>query len=176
MGMAKMALRVRSKALASVHDLVGYANRDLHEELRHTAFVTAAFLAIERATRRMTYVRAGHPKPLVVRAGGQVEVLEAGGLPLGVDKGPRFDAALQEREVQLSPGDLVFLYSDGLLEAAGPSGEQFGVERIVDALRPLPPELPVQGVLAAVVASLERFLSGAPLNDDLTAVCLRIKP
>lgn len=175
MGMAKMALRVRSQALGSLHDLVGYANRDLHQELRHTAFVTAAFLAVERSTRRMTYVRAGHPKPLVVRAGGQVEVLEAGGLPLGVDRGPRFDAALQEREVQLAPGDLVFLYSDGLLEAAREGAEQFGIERIIDVLRAVPPELPVQGVLAAVVASLERFLSGAPLNDDLTAVCLRIK-
>ena len=175
MGMAKMALRVRSQALGPIHDVVCYANRDLFQELRRTAFVTGAFLAIDRATRRMAYVRAGHPKPIVVRAGGEIEVLDAGGLPLGIDGGKRFDAALEEREVQLAPGDLVFLYSDGLLEAAA-GGEQFGMDRILDALRALPPDFPVQGVLAAVLASLERFLAGSPVGDDLTAVCLRIKP
>ena len=174
MGMAKMALRVRSQALGTVHDVVRYANRDLFGELRRTAFVTGTFLAIDRATRRMAYVRAGHPKPIVVRAGGAVEELDAGGLPLGIDGGKRFDAALEEREVQLSPGDLVFVYSDGLLEASDGT-EQFGVERIRGALRAVPPDLPVQGALAAVVASLDRFLSGMPLQDDLTAVCLRIK-
>lgn len=174
MGMAKMALRVRSQALGTVHDVVRYANRDLFGELRRTAFVTGTFLAIDRATRRMAYVRAGHPKPIVVRAGGAVEELDAGGLPLGIDGGKRFDAALEEREVQLSPGDLVFVYSDGLLEASD-GAEQFGVERIRGALSGIPPDLPVQGALAAVVASLDRFLSGMPLQDDLTAVCLRIK-
>jgi sigma-B regulation protein RsbU (phosphoserine phosphatase) len=109
MGMAKMALRVRSQALGSIHDVVRYANRDLFGELRRTAFVTGAFLAIDRATRRMAYVRAGHPKPILVRAGGDVEELDGGGLPLGIDGGQRFDAALQEREVQLAPGDLVFV-------------------------------------------------------------------
>ena len=174
MGMAKMVLRVRSQALGSVHTVVTCANRDLFSELRRTAFVTGVFLAIDRATRRMAYVRAGHPKPIVVRAGGAVEELDAGGLPLGIDGGKRFDAALEEREVQLSPGDLVFVYSDGLLEAAA-GGEQFGVERILDALRAAPPEVPVQAALAAVVASLDRFLAGTPLGDDLTAVALRIK-
>jgi phosphoserine phosphatase RsbU/P len=124
--------------------------------------------------RSMAYVRAGHPKPILVRAGGDVEELDGGGLPLGIDAGKRFDAALEEREVQLAPGDLVFVYSDGLLEAAA-AGEQFGTERILNALRAVPPDLPVQGVLAAVVASLDRFLAGTPLGDDLTAVCLRIK-
>ncbi|HEX7900585.1 MAG TPA: PP2C family protein-serine/threonine phosphatase [Planctomycetota bacterium] len=174
MGMAKMALRVRSQALGSVHDVVRYANRDLFSELRKTAFVTGVFLSIDRATRRMAYVRAGHPKPILVRANGVVEELEGNGLPLGIDGGKLFDAALQEREVQLAPGDLVFVYSDGLLEAAA-GGEQFGVERILAALRSIPPDLPAQGALAAVVASLDRFLAGTLLGDDLTAVCLRIK-
>ncbi|HYE98678.1 MAG TPA: SpoIIE family protein phosphatase [Planctomycetota bacterium] len=174
MGMAKMALRVRSQALGSVRDVVSYANRDLFSELRRTAFVTGVFLAVDRTTRRMAYVRAGHTKPIVRRANGTVEELGAGGLPLGVDGGKRFDAALEEGEIALAAGDLVFVYTDGLLEATA-GGEQFGVERILDGLRAAPPDLPVQGVLAAVVASLDRFLAGTPLGDDLTAVALRIK-
>ncbi len=174
MGMAKMALRVRSKALGSVRDLVALANADLFSELRRSAFVTGVFAAIDRDTRRMSYVRAGHPRPIVRRAGGDCEELDAPGLPFGVDGGKRFLAGLEEREVELFPGDVVFLYTDGLIEA-GPPSAQFGPERVKDALRAAPGELPAAEILGSVVAALDAFLGGAPLGDDLTAVCLKIR-
>jgi sigma-B regulation protein RsbU (phosphoserine phosphatase) len=172
--MAKMAFRVRSQGLGPVRDVVSGANRDLFAELRRTAFVTGVFAALDRQTRRLSYVRAGHPKPILRRVTGEVEELDAPGLPFGIDGGKRFEAGLEEREVQLHPGDLLFLYTDGIPEAAA-AGEQYGVERLKEAIRTAPPELPVQGVLAVVVAALDRFLAGSPLGDDLTAVCLRIR-
>jgi sigma-B regulation protein RsbU (phosphoserine phosphatase) len=174
MGMAKMALRVRSQALGSVRDRVALANADLYSELRRSAFVTGVFAAIDRDTRRMSYVRAGHPRPILRRAAGGCEELDAPGLPFGVDGGKRFTAGLEEREVDLEPGDVVFLYTDGLIEA-GPATAQFGPERVREALLAAPAELPAQAILAAVVASLDRYLAGEPLGDDLTAICLKIR-
>jgi serine phosphatase RsbU (regulator of sigma subunit) len=174
MGMAKMALRVRSQGLGPLREVVACANRDLFAELRRTAFVTGVFAAIDRASKRMSYVRAGHTKPILRRASGEVEELDAPGLPFGIDGGARFLAGLEEREVQLETGDVLFLYTDGLSEASA-AGEQYGTERLREVLRTAPPELPAQAVLAVVVASLDRFLAGAPLGDDLTAVCLKVK-
>jgi serine phosphatase RsbU (regulator of sigma subunit) len=174
MGMAKMALRVRSQALQSIRELVALANQDLYSELRRSAFVTGVFASIDRDTRRMAYVRAGPPRPIIRRAAGGCEELDAPGLPFGVDGGKRFLAGLEEREVELHPGDIVFLYTDGLIEA-GPATAQFGSERVRDALLAAPTELPAHAILAAVVATLDAFLAGAPLGDDLTAVCLKIR-
>jgi sigma-B regulation protein RsbU (phosphoserine phosphatase) len=174
MGMAKMALRVRSQALTTVKELVELANRDLFTELRRAAFVTGVFAAIDRDTRQMTFVRAGHPKPVVRRRKGGCEELEAEGLPFGVDSGQRFGAGLQECEVDLEPGDVVLLYTDGVIEAGPPTG-QFGVERLQQALSAAPGEGSAREILDSVMKSVDEFLAGQPLGDDVTLICLKIK-
>jgi serine phosphatase RsbU (regulator of sigma subunit) len=174
MGMAKMALRVRSQALTTVKELVELANRDLFTELRRAAFVTGVFAAIDRDTRQMTFVRAGHPKPVVRRRKGGCEELEAEGLPFGVDSGKRFSAGLEECEVDLEPGDVVLLYTDGVIEAGPPTG-QFGVERLQQALSAAPGEGSAREILDSVMRSVDEFLAGQPLGDDVTLICLKIK-
>lgn len=174
MGMAKMALRVRAGSPGSLRDLVAAANRDLFTELRRSAFVTGVVAVIDRPTRRMAYVRAGHPRPLLRRASGGCEELEAPGLPFGVDPGPRFSAALEEREVDLAAGDVLLLYTDGVIEA-GPEAGQFGMERLKQALLEAPAEAPASAILSAVTAALDGFLAGRPAGDDVTLVCLKIR-
>jgi serine phosphatase RsbU (regulator of sigma subunit)/anti-anti-sigma regulatory factor len=173
MGMAKMALRVRSQALGTLRELMVAANRDLFTELRRSAFVTGVFAVIERASRRLSYIRAGHPPPLLVRQGGACEELNAHGLPFGVDQETRFAAALEERDVPLAPGDVLLLYTDGVTEA-GPDSAQFGVERLKEALLAAPATATAREILDAVIASLDGFLAGRPLGDDLTLICLKI--
>ncbi len=173
MGMAKMAFRVRAQALGAPRDMMILANADLFHELRRAAFVTGFFALIDRATRRMAYVRAGHTPALLRRAGGGIEVLEGAGLPFGVDDGRRFAVGLEEREVQLAAGDILLLYTDGVTEAG--TADPFGDERLRQALESAPSGAPARDVLAHVTASLDGFLSGAPLSDDVTLVCLVIK-
>ena len=174
MGMAKMAFRVRSQAIGSVRDLMTYANQDLFTELRRTAFITGVFAVIDRDTRQMVYVRAGHPKPMLRRAKGGCEELEGQGLPFGVDKGPRFAAALEERAVDLEPGDLLLLYTDGVIEA-GPAAAQYGVERVKEALLAAPADQSARAVLDHVTASLDAFVGDDVMGDDVTMICLKIR-
>jgi serine phosphatase RsbU (regulator of sigma subunit) len=174
MGMAKMALRVRSQGLGTVKELMIAANRDLFTELRRAAFVTGFFAVIDRDTRVMNYVRMGHTKPLVRRAAGGCEELEAQGLPFGVDAGSRFGAGLEERDVQLEPGDVVLLYTDGVIEAGTPGG-QFGVDRLTQALLEAPADQPARAFLDSIVAVMDGFLAGQPPGDDVTLICLKIK-
>jgi serine phosphatase RsbU (regulator of sigma subunit) len=172
MGMAKMALRVRSQGLGTLKDLMSLANRDLFSELRRSAFVTGVVGWIERPTRTLTYVRAGHPRPLLRRASGGCEELDGTGLPFGVDAGVRFAAGLEEREVTLEPGDLVLFYTDGVIEAGPPSG-QFGMERLKEAFASAPADS-AKAAAEAVSAALDAFLAGQTLGDDVTLVVLRI--
>jgi serine phosphatase RsbU (regulator of sigma subunit) len=173
MGMAKMALRVRSQALGTLREIMAHANRDLFSELRRSAFVTGVFATIERSSRRMAYVRAGHTRPLLRRAAGGCLELEGEGLPFGVDEGRRFASGLDEREVGLAPGDVLLLYTDGVIEA-GPASGQFGVERLKQALLASPAEGTARAILDWVVGALDGFLGPQALGDDVTLVCLKI--
>jgi serine phosphatase RsbU (regulator of sigma subunit) len=175
MGMAKMAFRVRSQAHGSVKDVMTLANQDLFTELRRTAFITGVFASIDRDTYRMMYIRAGHPKPLLKKVkGGEVFELEGQGLPFGVDKGPRFAAGLQEQAVDLTPGDVLLLYTDGVIEA-GPATAQFGVERLKEAMETAPAGASAKGVLKHIADAVDAFVGDGVMGDDVTLICLKIK-
>jgi sigma-B regulation protein RsbU (phosphoserine phosphatase) len=122
----------------------------------------------------MTFVRAGHPRPVVRRRKGGCEELDAQGLPFGVDSGERFGAGLEEREIDLDPGDVVLLYTDGVIEA-GPATGQFGIERLQQALSAAPPDGSAREILDSVMEAVDGFLSGQPLGDDVTLICLKIR-
>ncbi len=174
LGMAKMALRVRSLGVGPLAEVAAWANADLFGELRRTAFITGFLASIDRRSRRMAYVRLGQPKPLLRRASGELLELEGGGLPFGVDAGARFGAALEERAVELEPGDVLFLYTDGLIEATAGT-EQFGVERVRESLRAAAADAAPKQILDGLVGAFDRFLAGARPGDDVTAVCLRVR-
>jgi serine phosphatase RsbU (regulator of sigma subunit) len=173
MGMAKMAWRVRMEAGPTLREAMIGANSDLFRELRRAAFVTGVAAWIERPTRRMTYIRAGHPPPLLRRGSGRLEELDAPGLPFGADDGKRFVLGLKEREVTLAAGDVLLLYTDGVIEAGTP--HPFGVERLRQAFKAAPAALPADATLACVTGALDAFLAGAAPGDDITLVCLKIR-
>lgn len=111
---------------------------------------------------------AGHVKPLVVRSSGQVEVLQADGMPLGLFEG----ASYVPSTVTLEAGDTIVLVTDGVTEARNSTGDLFGEDRVRGVLEG------VAGEPAAVVADslVERVRSfaGAPLRDDAAVLVLRV--
>jgi len=118
---------------------------------------------------RLTYSNAGHPPPLLVTARGTRPLTEGGPI-LGVFE----DAAFPSETLQLSPGDSLVVYSDGVTEAAAPDGEEFGLDRLVAAASAQsasrPAEL-VEGVLAAVRA----FSDTSASVDDATIAVLTFR-
>jgi hypothetical protein len=140
----------------------------LHRALRRTgdrrSFLTLFYGLLEPATGRLDWVCAGHPPPLLRRAGGGVEEpVIAGSLPLGA----REQAAPASGELTMAPGDQLVLFSDGLFETVGAAGEAFGYERIRH-------ELAAPGDASALHDrlrdALARHLGAQPLPDDLTLV------
>ena len=134
-------------------------------------FVALAYLLLQPGGR-VTYALAGQPAPLVrCRRGGRLEVIEGPApvhrLPLGALK----EGAWDLRELQLSPGDLLVLYSDGMTEAQNPAGEFFGEERLHATL------VGNDGQPAAIVdglmTELRAFVGDAEPYDDVTVVAVR---
>jgi len=97
-------------------------------------FVTAVYLVVDVSRGEMKLANAGHPFPLVLRKGGAVEAVRVGADGSGPALGMIPDENYQSVVVPLKPGDRVFVYTDGLYEAADASGEEFGPERLKAAL------------------------------------------
>ncbi|MCA1633264.1 MAG: SpoIIE family protein phosphatase [Acidobacteria bacterium] len=110
---------------------------------------------------------AGHLPPLLVR-GGDVSVIEATGLPLGVFCNERFTTD----HVRLSQGDALLLYTDGLSESQNFSGEEYGRDRLFKLVGERPALAPAE-LVAACLKDLSAFRAGMPGTDDLTILALR---
>jgi sigma-B regulation protein RsbU (phosphoserine phosphatase) len=122
----------------------------------------------EPLTRRLCYVNAGHHPPLLVgeRAHGiEIARLEAGGPVLGVLPAARYEQA----RCDVRPGDRLVLYSDGLIEATNPAGEEYGESRLREFLGTADAGSPDE-IRDAILASAGAFLGAAPPRDDLTLV------
>jgi sigma-B regulation protein RsbU (phosphoserine phosphatase) len=114
------------------------------------------------------YLNAGHNPGFLLRAAGRVDELPSGGVPLGLLPGSRY----QMRETSLEPGDLLCIYSDGITEAESPADEEYGNDRLIDALR-RHRAAPLAEVLDAIRGEVGEHGQGRPQGDDQTLVLIR---
>jgi sigma-B regulation protein RsbU (phosphoserine phosphatase) len=155
-------------------DLLDYLNRHLARSYtRNGTFVTAFYAVLDPAARTLTYSRAGHNPPRLVR-GGRVHSLDgAGALPLGILDGPAYEQAT----VAMEAGDLLLLYTDGITEAAPPAraGEPrdlFGTDRL-DALLIDCGATSAAGCVERVRREVTTFSQNARPTDDQTLIAIR---
>jgi sigma-B regulation protein RsbU (phosphoserine phosphatase) len=135
--------------------------------LRGSRFTTAFFADFDPATRVLTYIRAGHNVPLLRRASGEIQRLEEGDLPLGINPGALFPSG----SVTLAPGDLLVIFTDGVIEAVNERDEEFGETRLLDLVR-----ASATGTAAATLArfssAVETFVGFTRQHDDITWLIL----
>jgi predicted ATPase/serine phosphatase RsbU (regulator of sigma subunit) len=162
------SLRGQSGAQRSPAECLSRVNRLLHDSTSAEKFATVFYGILDPQTHRFRYCNAGHETPLVIRAAGGCTELSAGGPALGILDSFRFE----EGEVDLFPGDLLVMYSDGITEAMSPSHELFGRERLADLLQS-GRHLPAAELTSKVVQAVRRHEQGAPQSDDITLVALR---
>jgi serine phosphatase RsbU (regulator of sigma subunit) len=128
-----------------------------------------AFLGIYTvATGDMRFASAGHDPTILVRASGEVELLNPTGMPLGLMP----EAVYTASETKIEPGDTLVLYTDGITEAARPDDEMFERERLIDVCRDHRNESPEE-LAASIAATVDAFVEGVPYHDDRTLVILR---
>jgi serine phosphatase RsbU (regulator of sigma subunit) len=145
------------------------ANRRICADTQSDLFVTVFYGVLDPASDALAYCNAGHNPPYLLRAadGGAVEKLGNTGLALGILDGDLWE----EATIQVAPGDLLVLYSDGIPEAQNAAEAFFGEERLLRVLRHSR-DRPAGEVQAAVLAEVRAFVGNAPQFDDLTLMIL----
>lgn len=149
--------------------ILSAVNRQLCDETDEAMFVTAFCGVLDLRTGELRCANAGHNPPLIVGTDGTVHPLPTRpGLVLGYL--PRFD--YKEESTTLARGELLYLYTDGISEAANAREELFSVERLEEVLRNHCAD-DVRAVATATIAAVSRFVGDAPQSDDLTLLCIR---
>jgi sigma-B regulation protein RsbU (phosphoserine phosphatase) len=151
--------------LAALADLL---DRELDESTPGGVFVTL-FLAILDEARVLRYVNAGHNPQYVLRGDGHVERLSSIGLPIGLFGGHGY----KETRVSLVAGDLLFFYTDGLVEAENDRGDQFGAER-VEAILIEEHARGIDAVLERIERDVNAFRGAVEPLDDATLMAMRV--
>ena len=148
------------------------------EQLRHLVeqtsrrrmLVTVSVVLFDPQAKRITIASAGHP-PIVVRyASGHVELIELFAPPLGA----RLPVTIPQRNLNIGPGDIVVMHSDGVYECRGENGEAYGLDRLMECVRASRAG-DAESLRDEILRDVERFRGAAPQDDDVTVVVARVK-
>ncbi len=153
----------------SLGNLVAGLNRyACAHSLNGLRYTTALLVEFELATHGLRYVNAGHNAAVLRRAAGRFDRLEAGGLPLGIEA----QAGYEVGSLALSPGDLLVIFTDGMVEAVNEDGEEFGEQRLLELLRTSATGS-ARETLDQLMAAVDSYAQGTRQRDDMTCLVLR---
>ena len=151
--------------------LIGYApnismarvNYLLWESIERNQFVTAFHGILDASNKTLSYSNAGHNPPLLMKADGEVQFINYGELPLGMFRETRY----HQYHLLLEPGDVLVLYTDGVTEAQSPEGEEFGRDRLVQAVKENYHQ-PAREMIASLQMAILEWTAHAGASDDVT--------
>jgi phosphoserine phosphatase RsbU/P len=169
--MATFQASLRTLAAAapsSLVELVDGLNRyACAHSLGGLRFTTAFLTEFDPASGTLTSINAGHNAPVVRRRSGAIERLETGGLPLGIRSGASYESA----STTLHAGDLLVVFTDGVVEAENEKQEEFGEPRLLELVRGMHAGSAAQS-LGVVMASVDAFVGSARQHDDVTCLVM----
>jgi sigma-B regulation protein RsbU (phosphoserine phosphatase) len=171
--MAAALWREVGTAITSLR-IVQIVNRELSQNNNDDMFVTIFLAVLDIRTGIVDYINAGHPLPYHLRrASGEVVPVDGKpDLPLGLLGAAVFHSCT----LTLQPGDLIFAFSDGIIEASNDHDVLYGHARLQAELRAHGANLGPAELVGAIVESVQKFAGAAPESDDTTALALRWSP
>ncbi len=149
-------------------DIIGRVNRELSQSNPDMMFVTMFFALLTPETGEVEFCNAGHNPPYRLKGSELAPVEDARGIILGV----RANAKHAAGHLRLAPGEMIYLFTDGVTEATNAVAEQFGEARLEAVLRQAAGK-PSARIVDAVAAALRGFVDGAEPSDDITMLALR---
>ena len=169
---AKTIIKDLAESGMAVNDIFTKANEKLCENNESGMFVTAWMGILDTASGKLTVANAGHNPPLLKRADGSFEYLKTrAGFVLAGMEGVRYRAV----ELTLSPGDRIFLYTDGVTEATNSENQLYGEDRLLSFMNQNA-AMKGEEILPALKANIDEFVGEAPQFDDITMLMFDFKP
>lgn len=171
MVIAKILIKSQTQSGMAPSAVFTTVNSKLCENNEAGMFVTAWMGVMEISSGRLTFVNAGHNPPYLKKAGGTFELLKS---PAGFILAGMEDIRYRQSELMLEPGDVLYLYTDGVTEATDDNNNMYGDARLKAALddsREAEPD----SLLPAIKRDLDEFVKSAPQFDDITMLALKIR-
>lgn len=164
------AIHAQVAAKSPLAEIIRAVNQYLSENTPANRFVTLFLAELNPLDGTLRYINAGHNPPIIGRTNGAVEQLASGGFPLGIMPMAEYEIG----ETQLSAGEALVIYSDGVSEAANLKGEEFGMDRLSNVIsKNLTAS--ASGLRDKVESALSTFTQTAPAGDDITLVIVKKK-
>jgi sigma-B regulation protein RsbU (phosphoserine phosphatase) len=159
--------------------LVARMNEFVYRSTPASKYATFFYAQLDERGRRLRYVNAGHNPPYLLRAGGrstadsappEIEQLTTGGTVVGMFP----ETGYEEATVELYPGDVLLVFTDGVPEAHNPENEELGDERLQQLLRQTA-HLPADEISARISAEMKNWIRDAEQYDDLTFIVMKVR-
>ncbi len=172
MAMCRSNLRSRAPENLSPASVLHSVNSSIFPDIREDMFVSLLYLIVERGSNEITMARAGHEPPILYHRGSrEVEVVETSGLAAGIDEGPVFKRSVKDYRFRMESGDILLLYTDGLIESLNSEGDEYGMDRLCRILVENS-ECAAQDLVSAITADVSRFSTGMAQTDDITLIAI----
>jgi serine phosphatase RsbU (regulator of sigma subunit) len=153
----------------NVSNVVSRINDLIHSNTAPDQFITFFAGIFDSENKTFSYVNAGHNPPMILRSTGGIEMMDKGGLLLGVMP----NVAYEQDTVNLQTNDLLFLYTDGVSEAENANGEMYGEERIQAVISEYKNQEPDM-ILSKLEEEVQDFIAEVPLSDDFTTLIAKV--
>jgi phosphoserine phosphatase RsbU/P len=173
MAICRSVLRAEAAGNPSPADVLRKVNRQLYPDIKEDMFISMAYLILDHERDGVTLARGGHDAPLLYRRQLQsVTPVKSPGMVLGIDSGNVFDRLTADFAVPLERDDCLVLYTDGVTEALNTEGDEFGLERTIEAVRASVTD-GAQAIVKRVIDDVRNFTGSNPQNDDITLIAIR---
>jgi phosphoserine phosphatase RsbU/P len=170
MALSRIVVRVTAMWFKQPSEVISFANPIISNNSKTGMFVTLFYGVLDNETRSITYVNAGHNPPIVLRKKtGEIEELNLTGIAVGALE----DAEYTQVELQLSPGDVIVLYTDGITEAVNDREEMYDVPRLLETIRKTR-DLSAQEIADEIIRSVFAFTGETPQFDDITLMVVKV--
>lgn len=170
--MANLQANLRSQCAVAADELermLCSVNQLFYENTHESSYATLFFAQYDNHTRHLRYVNCGHLAPLLLRRNGAVKRLDSTATVVGLF----CDWDCSVAELDLEPGDMLALFTDGVTEAFNSNEEEFGEGRLIEALQGRR-SMPSETVVASVVEDVQRFSRGEQ-HDDITLIVAKCR-
>ena len=163
MAFLRASLRAATHVGYSPHISMAKVNYLLWESIERNQFVTAFYGILDVTNKTLTYTNAGHNPPILLKQNGDLSFIDRGSVPLGMFRDTRY----HEYYLTTDPGDVLMLYTDGVTEANNPHGEEFGRDRLAQAVT-ANRQLGARELISAVHTEVLAWTEGRGATDDVT--------
>jgi len=171
MVMIRSILRAKVMTQHNPKDIVLELNNLMLNELEPRMFITLFYMILDIETKEIKYTNAGHNYPMIFHADNEeVESLKDGGLLLGIFQSPMYE----EGTYQLREGDVVVMYTDGIVEAMNENDEMFEYDNLCSLVHRIKNKN-AEAIKADIIEATQKFMGDAPQYDDLTLIVIKVE-